>query len=123
MSTFVANLRGVVSEPSRTLIAKRLATIIGESFNLQEFKVLWATRACPTFLEQCQLTCPERWVDDSLAVSETDLAAFCNKWMQVSHFKLADSDEYQVMTPELNGLRYTMVEELKSLAKKLDSDS
>lgn len=117
LSEFVVNLKGLVTEPSRTVIAARLTVLLGESFRDTEYAIPWAERGCQQFLNNCKLTCPEKWVDDNLTVSETALAAFCNKWMQVSHFKLAGTEEYSVMNPELNGLRYTMVEELKSLSK------
>ena len=116
MSNFVVGLEGIVSEPSRTLVARRLANILGQSFVGTPVQEAWETHGCQRFLSDCKLNCPERWVDDRLNVSETKLAAFCNKWMQVSHFKLADSEAYTTITPELNGLRFTMIEELKSLS-------
>lgn len=118
MSEFVAELKGDVSEPARTLIAKRLANLIGASFKESpENYRLWIKDGCKAFFAHCELTCPERWVNDNLNVAETPLAAFCNKWMSVAKYKLKGTDEWQTMTPELNGLRVTMVEELKTLAQ------
>jgi hypothetical protein len=116
LAEFVAELKGDISEPSRTLIARRLANLLGTSLQGTPEYQMWLKEGCKAFFAHCELTCPERWVSDNLEVSETSLSAFCNKWMSVSQFRLKN-EEWQTMTPELNGLRVTMIEELKSLAK------
>jgi hypothetical protein len=116
LAEFVAELKGDISEPGRTLIARRLANLVGTSLQGTPEYQVWLKEGCKTFFAYCELTCPERWVPDNLKISETQLAAFCNKWMSVSQFRLKD-EEWRTITPELNGLRVTMIEELKSLAK------
>ena len=118
VAEFVNELKGDVSEPTRTLIAKRLANLLGVALqgDPENYK-LWINQGCKIFYSRCELTCPERWVNDNLNVSETALATFCNKWMSVEQFKLKDTENWQFMTPELNGLRVTMVEELLALSK------
>jgi hypothetical protein len=118
VAEFVNELKGDVSEPTRTLIAKRLANLLSTALQSDpENYKLWINQGCKTFYARCELTCPERWVNDNLSVSETALSAFCNKWMSVEQFKLKDADEWQFVTPELNGLRATMIEELLALSK------
>jgi hypothetical protein len=118
VAEFVSELKGDVSEPTRTLIARRLANLLGTALQSEpENYKHWVSSGCKTFYARCELTCPEKWVNDKLDVSETSLAAFCNKWMSVSQFKLKDEDTWKTMTPELNGLRVTMVEELLALSK------
>jgi hypothetical protein len=116
LAEFVSELKGDISEPSRTLIARRLANLLGTLLQGTPEYQMWLTTGCKAFFAHCELTCPERWVSDNLEVSETSLSAFCNKWMSVSQFRLK-GEEWQTITPELNGLRVTMIEELKSLAK------
>lgn len=118
IAEFVVELKGDVSEPSRTLIARRLANLLGTALqsNPENYKH-WCKDGCKIFFAKCELTSPGRWVDDNLTVSETALAAFCNKWMNVVKFKLKDSEEWKDVTPELNGLRVTMIEELLDLSK------
>jgi hypothetical protein len=118
VAEFVNELKGDVSEPTRTLIAKRLANLLSTALQSDpENYKLWINQGCKTFYARCELTYPERWVNDNLSVSETALSAFCNKWMSVEQFKLKDADEWQFVTPELNGLRATMIEELLALSK------
>jgi hypothetical protein len=117
LAELVSDLKGDISEPGRTLLAKRLANLIGSSVqDSPENYTHWIKSGNRAFFAACNLTCPERWVPDNLRVSETALSAFCNKWMSVSEFRLKDIQEWQNITPELNGLRVTMIEELRKLS-------
>jgi hypothetical protein len=117
MAEFIIDLKNDISEPSRTLIARRLASLLGTSLKPQpESYRNWIKSGCKVFFARCELTCPERWVSDNLKVSESALAAFCNKWMSVAQFRLQGTETWQTITPELNGLRVTMIEELKELS-------
>jgi len=117
MSEFIVDLKNDISEPSRTLIARRLANLLGASLKATpELYRHWIKSGCKVFFAHCELTCPERWVPDNLKVSESVLAAFCNKWMSVAQFRLQGTETWQTITPELNGLRVTMIEELKELS-------
>lgn len=117
LAEFVVDLKENISEPARTLIARRLANLIGTELQPTEHYKNWVTSGCRAFFARCELTCPEKWVNDNLKVSETALAAFCNKWMSVAQFRLQGTEEWKTITPELNGLRVTMIEELKSLSQ------
>jgi hypothetical protein len=117
LAELVSDLKGDISEPGRTLLAKRLASLIGSSVHdSPENYSHWIKSGCRSFFSACNLTCPERWVPDDLRVSETALSSFCNKWMSVSEFRLKDDLDWKFITPELNGLRVTMIEELRKLA-------
>jgi hypothetical protein len=120
LAELVTDLKGEITEPGRTLLAKRLANLIGSS--LQQCTdptnyAHWTKTGCRAFFAHCQLTCPEKWVPDQMKVNPTALSEFCNKWMSVAQFKLRDATEWQAVTPELNGLRVTMIEELLTMSK------
>jgi hypothetical protein len=122
LAHFVADLKGVAPEPSRTVICRKLTALISESIKNSDQKLYsyWLEKGRLIFSRECNLTCEDRWVPDDLHVEATQLALFCNKWMSVEAFRLrSDPDEgWRPITPEQNALRVTMIEELKSLAEK-----
>ncbi len=116
---FVLRLRGIISEPARSEVAHILANeVIEAAVRDTVFHGQWVTQDRLRFMRECELINPEKWVPDSLHVEQTKLAEFCNKWMSVDLFKLRNdpSAEWRPINPEMNSLRVTMIEELKSLA-------
>lgn len=116
---FLKDLRGVIPEPARSEIAHRMADLVstmikdagGEAYRQ------WVYLDRLRFLCRCELIACERWVPDDLAVNPTQLADFCNRWMSCDLFKLRNDSaaEWRPITPEMNSLRVTMVEELKDI--------
>jgi hypothetical protein len=117
LSQYIVGLRGKMPESSRTEAAIRLMQIIGGSLTAaqaEHFNAVGADR----FIADCELTTMTRpSVDPGMAVDETKLAGFCNRWMAVSEFRFSDEDgDLRPVTPEMHGLRASMVAELKQLA-------
>ncbi len=122
---FVVGLKGIVPEPSRHVIARRLARLIGTILTNEPDRKHWYTVGMNQFVRHCELEGEYRWVDDELQIEATELAKFCNKWLQVSDYRTEGSEEWKPISPEQNGLRVTMVNELKAIAseKKVDKPS
>jgi len=123
LAEFVANLKGIVPEPARTLMCHRLVGIIANTLykaNPEAYRN-WLGGGRIIFVQECYLTTNlDRWVSDDLHVEATKLALFCDKWMSVEAFRLKNEPdaEWQPITPDQNALRFTMIEELKELAKQ-----
>lgn len=115
---FVIGLKGIVPEPARHVIARRLARLIGTILTNEPDRKHWYTLGMVQFVRRCELEGDDRWVPDDLHIEATELAKFCDKWMSVSAYRLTDEDEWKPISPEQNGLRVTMVNELKALAVK-----
>ena len=119
LANFVVALKGIVPEPSRTLICRRLLAIITKALGEEPALADGIKAFAKAFRAKCQLSDVDRWVPDDLHVEATKLSLFCDKWMSVEAFKPKDdpSAEWQPITPEQNALRVTMIKELKDLAK------
>lgn len=114
----IVDLKGTVPEPVRATLARRLARLIGEKL-APEVRQEWYEREQIRFLLDCQLEDPQRWVPEDLKIEPTRLAQFCKKWMTVSAFKMPEEgeDKWRPITPEQNGLRVAMIQELKSISE------
>ena len=84
-----------------------------------EERKAWFGREQLRFLHDCKLVDPKRWIPEDLRIEPTKLAQFIKKWMTVSAFKFPDEgeDAYRPITPEQNGLRVAMLQELKNLSE------
>ncbi len=122
LAEFVADLQGIVPEPSRTLICRRLSALIATTLKKDDPDKYrrWLEHDRLVFARECELTCEDRWVPDDLHVEATELARFCDKWMSVEAFRLKNDPnaDWQPISPEQNALRVTMINELKALAKR-----
>lgn len=114
---FVIGLKGIVPEPSRHVIARRLARLIGSILTNEPDRQHWYSQGLVQFVRSCELTGDDRWVPDDLHVEATELAKFCDKWMSISAYKEKNSSEdWRPISPEQNALRVTMIDELRTLA-------
>jgi hypothetical protein len=119
---FVAIVRSfhrLIPEPSRAVVAQAFSDLIGrllETENPAGYKT-WLGCERNRFYSDCYLTDPTKWVPEDLKVESTELADFCQKWMNVSEFKLRNEEtaEFRPITPEMNSLRVTMLQELLGL--------
>ncbi|MFA5344718.1 MAG: hypothetical protein WC315_00350 [Candidatus Omnitrophota bacterium] len=118
---FIKDLRGIVPEPARSEIAHRLGDLISNVLRNADNDNYrrWVSEDRLRFLRHCELVNLDRWVPDDLYIEPTVLAEFCNRWMSCNLFKIRNdpSAEWKPITPEMNGLRVTMIEELRSLDK------
>jgi hypothetical protein len=122
LTSLVRNFYGLMPESTRTELAFRLAMLVEQSLvtppNLLALDK-WRKDGMASFMRQCMLTTTVRpVVPYTISVEETKLAEFCNRWMNVSEFKLADEppEAMRPISVELNGLRSSMINELKALA-------
>lgn len=114
IADIVAAMDNFMPQSSRALLAHRLLKLVMES----------ATGKIPDdarseivadFIGRCKLRSGQPHVAIDLNVNETDLAAFCNRWMNVVEYREPGTEQYQPITPEMHSIRYTMVQELKAL--------
>jgi hypothetical protein len=122
LSHIVTVLKGLMPESSRTELAYRLAQLVEREIIASGNEIgitHWRKFEMAFFLQRCGLTTTVRpVVPYDIAVEESKLAEFCNRWMNVSAFKLIDepADAMRPITTELNGLRVSMIAELRALA-------
>lgn len=122
LADFVSGLKGIVPEPSRTLICRRVTCLIANALkdvDPENYKH-WIEKGRFQFARHCELTAIDRWVPDDLHIEATDLALFCDKWMHVEAFRLRNDPDadWRPISPEQNALRVTMIEELREIARK-----
>lgn len=122
LTAIVRDMHGLMPESSRTELAVRLAMLVEKQVMAKGTPQIihqWQRDGLPSFMRQCMLTTLVRpVVPYDIAVEESKLAEFCNRWMNVSEFKLADEppEAMRPISVELNGLRSSMISELKALA-------
>jgi hypothetical protein len=122
LADLVSGLKDIISEPSRTLVCRRVVTLIAKALkdtdpiNFEH----WITKGRFQFARNCELTADERWVPEDLHIEKTALATFCDKWLSVEAFRLRNNPDANLrpITPEQNALRVTMIEELREIARK-----
>jgi hypothetical protein len=113
----ILNLRGIVSEPVRCLIARRFAASIHRAITDEDAQKRFLDIGLPHFLKLCEVKDGDPYVPDDLAVEATELALFCDRWMTVQAFRQPDTDEWKPISAEMNSLRATMVAELQALSE------
>lgn len=113
LSSVIASMDGLMPQSSRALLAHRLLKVLAtELFSKlsdeqrQEINI--------AFLKGCNLRSGLPHVPADMNVHETDLAAFCNRWMNVEQYR-EPGGEFKPITPEMHSIRYTIVRELKAL--------
>lgn len=118
----ILNLRDIVSEPVRCLIARRFAATIYEAIADEDAKKRFLKAGLPYFLQSCEVKDGDPYVPDDLNVEATELARFCDRWMTVQVFREPGAEEWIPITSEMNSLRGTMVAELETLSKGMTVD-
>jgi|WetSurMetagenome_2_1015567.scaffolds.fasta_scaffold02484_2 hypothetical protein len=116
---FVKELEGIIPEKYRIEVAYRLSNLIAEVLRIgdkEKYRV-WMYQDRLKFLRLCELKNTEQWAPNTLRVEPNVLADFCNKWMSINLFKTKNETnaDWRPITPDMNSLRVTMIEELKSL--------
>jgi hypothetical protein len=117
----VVNLKGVITEPARSEVANKLADSITATIKQEytpEALHTWLGTDRNRFLVGCQLENLDKWIPDTLKIKKSKLAEFCDRWLSADLFKLRGDPaaEWRPITPEQNGLRVTMIEELRALS-------
>jgi hypothetical protein len=109
---------GLISEPARSTIARRLALMLTKQVqkHTPEKMPHWTQFGISKFLKDCEVAhIPEGWVPNRLEIETTKLAEFCNRWMQMTAFRQPGEEEWTPITVDMNSIRATMVAELKAL--------
>lgn len=124
----ILNLRGIVSEPVRCLIARRFAASIHRAITDDDAKKRFLDVGVLHFLKLCEVRDGDPYVPDDLVVEATELARFCDRWMTITSFREPGEEEWQPISVEMNSLRATMVAELQALSEgatvdKLDEET
>lgn len=117
VTNVILSLRGIVSEPTRCLIARRFAASFHQAIPDGDTKKRFLDTVLPRFLKLCEVQDGDPYVPDNLAVEATELARFCDRWMTVQAFREPGTDEWKPISAEMNSLRATMVAELQTLSE------
>lgn len=107
----VKELRGLVSEPVRSLVAKRLADMITDQIKAEDYAA-WTQKGVPAFYAACGVTVPAATVPDDHSLEPTKLATIINTWAAMTEYK--EGDEFKEFTQEMASLRNTILEDLRS---------
>lgn len=115
----IKSMKGRMPESSRSLLAHRFVKLFGENLTnakdggkLQE----WVeSGGVAHFLNDCELLSGQPWVNHEIAVHDSDLATFINRWMNIDKFRKDANSEFKPITPDMHAIRSMMVEELKGL--------
>jgi len=94
LSSVVARMDGLMPQSSRSLLASRILDQCQDEEGTEKF------------LERCNLKSGLPHVSVDMDVNETDLAAFCNRWMNVGG-----------LTKDMCKIRHTIIQELVSLSE------
>jgi len=125
LSDVVVSMRGLMPESSRFTLASRILKAIAVDL-LEKGGTLveeWRNSgASQRFIQECELASGPANVPHDISVHDSDLAAFCNKWMNVEKYREAGG-EWRPVTPEMHQMRYTIIQDLLTFAKsELHSD-
>lgn len=118
LSRIVLEMKGIMPESSRSLLASKIIKKIGLTLQEKDGILLkeWQDSGAPQkFLADCELNSGPPWVKHDLAVHDTDLATFCNRWMSVERIKVDDGD-WEPLTADQNDIRCKMVKDLKAMS-------
>ena len=112
----VKQMKGLMPEPNRTLIAHKFMNLIGSNLKGAggENWDIWCNGGCVGWLGSCYLTGPLPKVEETFDLSVSELAGFCNRWAGAETYKPStDPDgDYQPFTANMNFVRQTMLMEL-----------
>ena len=125
LAKIVLGMKGKMPESSRHLLGMQILKGIGLHLQAKDATLLkgWQDSGSPAhFMASCEFTSGPPWVNYDLAVHDTDLAAFCNRWMNVERIRRSKGGEWETLTAEQNDIRCKMVAELKEMAN-LDDGS
>ena len=127
IADIIKSMQNRMPESSRTLLAHKFVQLFGKNLTdrqdgdkLQE----WAdSGGVAQFFDHCGLLSGMPFTDHQIAVHDSDLATFINRWMNIDKFKRPGGD-YEPITPDMNDIRVMMVNELNGLyeAQKRVSD-
>ena len=109
----VLSLRGIIPEPARSEVARRLSMRISNNLQGTDDYRTWIEIDRFKFWQKCELVDIHNWVPDSLHVETSKLKDFCTKWTTTNTLG------GKVITPEMNRLRVKMLKELAAIS--LDS--
>lgn len=125
LSDVVVGMQGRMPESSRFTLASLILKAI--SLDLQEKDGIlveeWRNSGAPQrFMQECCLASGPANVPHDISIHDSDLAAFCNKWMNVEQYREAGG-EWRPVTPEMHQMRFTIIQDLLTFAKsELHSD-
>ena len=114
----LVNTKNFIPEAARSQLCFMFMRMIGDCIQETNDDLFenWRAEGAKAFLATCKIESMPAVVAPDMRVKESLLSAFCNKWMHVTQFHGADSEEWLPITADMNSLRVTMVEELKELA-------
>jgi len=107
----VRALEGLISEPVRSLVAVRLADMIGKSIPTH-VQANWKAVGRLRFLVKCGVKADPAYAKDCIMLESTALANYCAKWHSVTEYKDVLTGKSKPFTQEMDALRVAMLEEL-----------
>ncbi len=119
ISDILLSFKGMMPESIRATMAHKFLHKMGYYLqNHKEDDILdkWIKGGSPRkFLDDCKLDSPQASVTHDIAIHDTDLSNFCNRWMAVEKIRRPGED-YIPLTADMNSIRVTIIKELEALA-------
>ena len=106
----VKSLRGMVSEPVRSLVAHKIAEMVTNQIKAEDYAA-WVSKGIPSFMSACGVSVPPAVARDDLAVEPTALALLVNKWAAIGQYK--DGEDFVDFTQPMVGLRDAILEDIR----------
>lgn len=118
IAKIILDMKGKMPESSRHLLAMKILKDVG--LHLQEkggtLVKEWQDSGAPAaFMRACEFNSGPPWVNHDIAIHDTDLANFINRWMNVERIRRSGDSEWEPLTADQNDIRVRMVEELKTI--------
>ncbi len=125
ISKIILQMQGRMPESSRALLAHKFIQAIGRGLQERDPDALkkWTDSGGPLqFMDACDLSSGLPSVHHEIAIHDSDLATFCNRWMNVEKYRDPSDGEWKPITTEMNQIRYTIVKELEAMAMADDGE-
>ena len=106
----VNGMRGIASEPVRSLVANLICDMVSAQVAEENYKI-WISNGIPQFFKSCGITSHAAAAEDGLSMETTELADLVNKWAAVKVYK--DGVVYREFTQEMDGIRNAILEDLR----------
>ena len=123
----IKSMQGKMPESSRALLADKFIKLFGKHLtNRTDGAMLkaWVEKGgVSQFIHECDLNAGKPWVDHEIAVDDSELAEFINRWMNIDKFRRSADSDFEPITPDMNAIRSLMVDELRALSLEREQDA
>lgn len=122
IAKIINEMKGRMPESSRATLAHKFINLFGKGLTTAKGDAIlqqWVDNGgVARFLHDCELLSKQPFCSHEIAVHDTDLATFINRWMNIDEFKRGPGEDFEPITPDMHAIRSMMVDELKQLYER-----